>query len=287
MRKKDSSDFYRDSWSLIVKLLSVDRTFCIHHGLYERGVYGHVKAVQNMNEYVGRLIGLDEVDQGGLVLDAGCGIGGATVFLAEKYPAVRFTGITFGSEQVKVAEDLAQVRGVAGTTKFVYGDFCATGFPLDQFDAVFLIESAVYASDKRGLFREMYRVLKPGGVFVVVDVFRTNRPLSPVLETVCRWFCHSWRVPPLRSVDDVTTILDGEGFYDIVMRDLTSHIVPSILRGSVIGIPYIVSMVGKKLFRGSRYVLVDDPRFLAWEAVLCLLLGVYKGIIYAAVTGRK
>ena len=287
MRRKNSNDFYHDSWSLMVKLLQVDRTSCIHHGLYGKGVSGHVQAVHNMNDYVGKLIGLNKVKLGGLVLDAGCGIGGTTVFLAEKYPTVRFIGITIGSEQVKLAKEQAKDTGVAGTTKFVYGDFCVTGFPSNQFDAVFLVESSVYASDKQALFHEMYRVLKPGGVLGIIDVFRTDSTLSPIPARVCQWFCHSWRLPALRSMGDVVNILDDEGFNEIVTKDLTNQIIPSILRVCAIGMPYIVSMVGKKLIRGRKYVLVDDPRFLAWEGVLCLFLGIYKGIIYAAVSARK
>ena len=49
MKKTDTIDFYHKNWPLIVKLLKTDKTYCIHHGLYDKGIHTHIQSVENMN----------------------------------------------------------------------------------------------------------------------------------------------------------------------------------------------------------------------------------------------
>jgi tocopherol O-methyltransferase len=286
MLSDGSSDFFCKNWLPMVRLFQVDKTYCIHHGLYERGVYGNVQAILNMNDLVGRLLGMNEGDEHLCLLDAGCGFGGITIFLAKRYPGSRFMGITLDPEQVRYAENFAKREGVDGSTEFICGDFCATGFSSDQFDGVFLVESSVYALDKP-LLHEMYRILKPGGIIVIIDVFRTNLVFNALLERTCGWFCRCWKLSGVSRLDDFLKIFQAVGFHDVYVRDLTRNIVPSIVRGYLLGIPYIVSMFFRKLVGWKTYNLVDDPRFLAWESMFCLFLGINRAINYTAVTGKK
>ena len=95
MKKSDNKDFYQKNWQLIVKLLKVDRTHCIHHGYYEKKIRTHLQAVNNLNNLVDSLLGLKKDEtKTKKILDAGCGIGGTVVYLAGKYPNAKFTGIT-------------------------------------------------------------------------------------------------------------------------------------------------------------------------------------------------
>jgi len=48
-----------------------------------------------------------------------------------------------------------------------------TGFSSNKFDAVFSIESFSYAPQKHVFIQEMFRILKPGGLIVIIDGFRT------------------------------------------------------------------------------------------------------------------
>ncbi|MBU0496594.1 MAG: methyltransferase domain-containing protein [Candidatus Thermoplasmatota archaeon] len=288
MRSGTSSDLYRDNWSVIVKLLQVDKTHCIHHGLYEKGVFGHVSAVRHMNDFVGCLLGLD-MQQCGIkkVLDAGCGVGGVSIYLAQKYPDVRVVGITNVVEQVRMAEGLAQEEGVGASTEFLVGDFCDSGFSSNGFDGVFLVESLGYVADQMRLVREMYRVLKPGGTLVVIDVFRTPVQLHGFLLMLYDCFCKCWGLSGVWRLEELVGILKEEGFCDIGIRDLTGNVVLGIVRGSVFGVPYLVSLMGSKVVRGKSFSMGEDPRFVAVESFFCMMLGIAKGITYTAVTATK
>jgi len=134
MKKKDFSDFYQKNWPLIVKLLKVDKTHCIHHGFYEKGIHSHIKSVLNMNDFVGRLLKLDsknnKINQ---VLDAGCGIGGTIIHLAKKYPKINFFGITIVPTHVEIARNLAKENQVENNSNFFLKDFTKTSFSSNQF----------------------------------------------------------------------------------------------------------------------------------------------------------
>src|SRR4030042_3057740 len=203
MGKDDVTYFYRKSWSVIVKLLCVDKTYCIHHGYYEKGIRTYVQSVLNMNDFIGRLLQLEtKGNQIKQVLDAGCGIGGTVIYLAKKYPNVKFQGITIVPEHIKIAKNLAKENQVANNTDFIQADFIDTDFPANQFNAIYLIESASYAQKKQMLIHALHRILKPGATLIIVDCFRTTILLNQLLNRFYIWFCKAWGIPNLISVDE-------------------------------------------------------------------------------------
>ena len=288
MGKDDVTYFYQKSWSVIVKLLCVEKTYCIHHGYYEKGIRTYVQSVLNMNDFIGRLLQLEtKGNQTKHVLDAGCGIGGTVIHLAKKYPNVKFQGITIVPEHVKLAQNLAKENQVTSNTDFILADFNDTGFSADQFDAIYLIESACYAQKKQMLIHEMHRILKPGGTLVIVDCFRTTVLLNQVLNRFYLWFCSAWGLPSLISIDECEDFLKTRGFQNIVMKDLTKNVMRTILRCDILGLPYIFSILFRRMIQGKRYRLEDDPAFLAAASFCSSIIGLKKGITYSAITAMK
>ena len=286
MRHRDPNDFYRKNWPLIVKLLQVDKTHCIHHGYYEKGIRTHIQSVLNMNDFVGRLLELDSKDKKiKKILDAGCGIGGTAIYLAKKYPNINFTGITITPEHLDMAKNLAKEKQV--NTDFILKDFINTGFPSNQFDAIYLVESSCYAPKKQILIREMYRILKPGGLLVIIDVFLTNVHLNPFLKNVYVWFCKGWGLSNLITLAEFRDYLKTEGFHEIVTRNLIKNVTRTILRGDVLSIPYLFSIIINKIILGKNYQIEEDLKFSGTVPVLTTILGIKKGITYNAVTAIK
>ncbi|MBN1859824.1 MAG: methyltransferase domain-containing protein, partial [Candidatus Thermoplasmatota archaeon] len=134
MTSRDPTDVYQTTWPLIVKLLNVDTTHCIHHGYYDKGIRTHHQAVQRMNDLVGQLLGLHTTTIT-TVLDAGCGVGGTVLHLAKKHPTIHFTGITTIPEHITTAQHLAEEHHVEHNTTFHQQDFMHTSFPDHSFDA--------------------------------------------------------------------------------------------------------------------------------------------------------
>ena len=285
---RNSIDFYRDNFPLIEKLLQVDQTHCIHHGYYEKGIRTHVQSVFNMNDFIGRLLKLDsEINKGKKILDAGCGIGGMVVYFAQKFPDIKFTGINIVSDHIEMAKNLAKEKNVFSNTDFFVKDFVDADLSSNHFDAIYLMESSCYALQKQMLIREMYRVLKSGGVLVITDVFRTPVQLNPFLTNIYDSFCKGWGISDLIDIEKFILYLEKEGFHNIVNKAITKQVTRTILRGDVFSIPYIVSMMSKKIFLGKKYQMTKDLQFPGISPVLTSILGLKKAITYNVVTAMK
>jgi ubiquinone/menaquinone biosynthesis C-methylase UbiE len=197
----------------------------IHHGFYERGIRTVTEAELNMNNYVGRLLDLDELNKTeGKVLDAGCGFGGTSIYLAKRYHNIKFVGINLVSRQVYLAKKLAREKGVDSNTEFITGDYCETGLLDNFFDYVFALESACYSIDKKKFIQEVARVLKSNGKFVILDGFVTKKNLPMFLQVAYKYYCDIWLVSDFIILEDFLSNLKSAGFDDFEVKDITNNI---------------------------------------------------------------
>ena len=163
------------------------------------------------------------------VLDAGCGVGGTAIALAEAH-GVRVTGLTICEPHIAVAAEHAEERGVGHLVEFRYGDFMDLPFADASFDAVLNHESFCYAEDKVAYLRGAYRVLKPGGRWQALEGLLGATPLSEEQEANHATAQRGWRMPPLEALEDVLTALEEAGFVDIREQDLSSEAAPATKR---------------------------------------------------------
>ena len=76
----------------------------VHFGYYDHEVKTHHEALLNLNKIMAIK---SEVKNGDIILDAGCGQGGSSVWLAENYN-VKVSGITLVPHQVEKAKKHAR-----------------------------------------------------------------------------------------------------------------------------------------------------------------------------------
>lgn len=160
------------------------------------------------------------------VLDAGCGVGGTAIILAETY-GVRVTGLTNCEPHVEAAGEQARRRGVDHLVEFHYGDFMAFPFADASFDAVLNNNSFCYAPDKLAYLQGVRRILKPGGRWQAVDILTGDAPMSETQETYRTNVEQGWLLPPVASWPDVAAALEGAGFDQLECQDLSSEVLHS------------------------------------------------------------
>lgn len=119
-----------------------------------------------------------EWDGKGKLLDIGCGSGAMAIKAARRFPAAQVVGVDYWGFSWDYAkeqcEQNAVLEGVSGRTSFQHGDAADLAFADDTFDAVvsnFVFHEVKSQPDKLELIREALRVLKPGGVFALEDIF--------------------------------------------------------------------------------------------------------------------
>jgi SAM-dependent methyltransferase len=103
------------------------------------------------------------------VLDVGSGVGGPARFLAATY-GCRVVGVDLSEPFVDAASYLTERTGQSGQVSFETASALDLPFDDGRFDAVLLQHVAMNISDRVRLYREIRRVLKPGGRFATYDV---------------------------------------------------------------------------------------------------------------------
>jgi SAM-dependent methyltransferase len=99
------------------------------------------------------------------LLDVGCGSGGVTLHLLEGHGLAHATGFDVERPVIEAARQRAERRGLVGRATFVQAPPGPLPFADAAFDIVFSKDALLHVPDKDFVFAEIFRVLRPGGVF--------------------------------------------------------------------------------------------------------------------------
>jgi len=208
---------YRDSWDL-------DNSLSIHYGYWDDKVRSFPASLVRMNEVMAEQAG---ILPGEKVLDAGCGVGGSSIFLASVRGAT-VTGITLSGRQVQKATDNAKGKGSHGNIDFQVMDYCNTSFPDESFDIVWGCESICYAGNKEEFIKEAWRLLKPGGRLIVADGFVTEYQNND--NSVIRQWLDGWQVNYLETPQRFAGFMEKTGFKNVSYRNISKFTASSSKR---------------------------------------------------------
>jgi SAM-dependent methyltransferase len=103
------------------------------------------------------------------VLDVGSGLGGPSRYLAWRY-GCHVSGVDLTAEFVRVAEMLTRRTGLTERVDYRQGNALDLPFAEMSFDVVWSQNAAMNIADRDRLYREMRRVLKPGGKLALQEV---------------------------------------------------------------------------------------------------------------------
>lgn len=199
----------------------------MHHGYYGADGKQPKERRQAQIDLIEELLKWANLPQANQILDVGCGIGGSSLYLAEKFTASA-TGITLSPVQADRANERAAAAGWRDRACFQVADALAMPFADQSFDLVWSLESGEHMPDKQKFLQECYRVLKPGGMFL----FATwcHRPTPPALtpaeqqhlEKIYQVYC----LPYVISLPEYEKMAQDLGFQHIQTADWSEAVAP-------------------------------------------------------------
>jgi cyclopropane fatty-acyl-phospholipid synthase-like methyltransferase len=216
--------YYDETWLDYRLLWITPATPAIHFGYWDEKTKRHEVALCNLNRVLATHVG---ITSGQRILDAGCGVGGSAIWLAETFD-VEVVGITLVASQVARARGYAAARGVTNRVTFAQQSYLATTFSPASFDVVWGMESACHAPDKRRFLAEARRVLRPGGRLGLIEYMRVERQFSPADEALLQSWLAGWAIPHLATHNQWISWARELGFSQIETVDITENVVPSL-----------------------------------------------------------
>ncbi|WP_456445880.1 class I SAM-dependent methyltransferase [Thiolapillus sp.] len=176
------------------------------------------------------------------VLDVGCGIGGAVRFVAHRM-GCRVTGIDITPEFIQTAETLSDAVGLQGSTRFDTGSALSLPYEDESFDRLITLHAAMNIVERPLLYREMARVLKPGGKMALYDVMRLR---DGELRFPVPW-ADTPDISHLLTPEETRTLLQEAGL-TVLQEEDRSVIAPAFFNRVLSDAP---------LTAGSRNAMVD------------------------------
>lgn len=189
----------------------------VHHGLWQHGNESVEEAVEKLVDVVAAQAG---VCAGSQVCDIGCGYGATARQLVRMHNA-RVTALTIATRQYEFARN---VEPTASNPEYLLRDWLENRLPAATFDAAIAIESTEHMPDLRGAFREVARVLKPGGRLVVCAWLAAPRPRSWEVRHLLRPICVEGRLPGMATASEYQELIEDAGLTIENVADLTAKV---------------------------------------------------------------
>lgn len=230
---KDIAAYYDTTQNHYEKWWNLKQTQALHYGIWDNNTKNFTEALLNTNKI---LIETAQINAADYVLDAGCGIGGSSIYIA-KNTGARVKGISLSEKQVKQANRSAIEQKLDNLASFKVMDFTKTSFPDASFDVIWACESVCHANNKYDFLKEAFRILKKGGRLVMADFFLTKQNQNDKKQRIKKW-CNTWSVPNLISSELFINHASDIGFSSNQEFDYTKQIKKSSKR------MYFASLIG-------------------------------------------
>ena len=177
-----STDHYYEVMNNALKRVNNDDFTMLHYPLYINKSDTFLKAQENLTDHcISGLVSLENKT----ILEIGCGNGVQTKYILNKYNPKSITGIDLNEENIKIANQEKERRGIKNAHFRVDDAQQLSKFEDDSIDVIINIESAFHYPDKPLFLKQLFRVLKPGGHFLIADILTSHKKK--------KWFKKSWK----------------------------------------------------------------------------------------------
>ena len=103
------------------------------------------------------------------IAELGCGGGRNTVQLLKKFPKAKVTALDYSQTAVEKTKHIGRQAIQAGRLQVIWGNVSHLPFQAEVFDLITAFETVYFWPGPVESFREVWRVLKPGGMFLIVN----------------------------------------------------------------------------------------------------------------------
>lgn len=172
------------------------------------------------------------------ILDVATGTGDLAIAMAKAIPGARITGIDLSEGMLAVGRGKVNHESLADRVEFMQADCLALPMPDNTYDCVTVAYGVRNFERLAEGYREMLRVLRPGGMLAVLEL---STPTSPLVRPFYRLYtrgiiplagrliskdtrAYSYLPESIAAVaqgDDMLDIARGAGFTDTAFRPMT------------------------------------------------------------------
>ena len=110
------------------------------------------------------------------VLDLGCGPGDVMIRLARACPSLKITVVDGSPAMIQLVQSAIEESGLSMTITALQGYVPGLPLPVGHFDAVLSKDFLHHLPDPMALWREVRRLIRPGGFICVMDLWRPDSP---------------------------------------------------------------------------------------------------------------
>jgi tocopherol O-methyltransferase len=195
----------------------------MHHG-YWNGPDDAKSPKQAQIDLMEELIRLaPRLSPGSRVLDMGCGIGGSSTYLAQRY-GFDVTGITLSPVQAERARERAKSLGLESKVNFQVTNALKTPFATHSFDLIWSLESGEHMADKKQFLEECYRLLKPGGTLLFATWCCKDGALTAREEKILTEIYRMYHLPYVLSIEAYDQLMEDVGFMPVHSLDWSREV---------------------------------------------------------------
>ncbi len=251
----------------------------IHRSLWTKNAKTLEEALNQVNEYI-----LNEIETAApthaRIADLGCGVGASLMHISPRLKSPEIAlGITLSRVQAQLARQFSKASGLDGQIKFLEGDFTSVPLASGSLDVIYSVEAVVHAQEPDQYFREVGRLLRAGGKLILVDDYRTARPLSFNENKWLTAFRNGWHVPGVMTVEQAQAFAEKCHLRFVKNDNLTPYLrlrnLPSfvafglLLIGNVLPLRHatLPAMLGSLALQQCLHMNVIEYRFLVFERI--------------------
>jgi phosphoethanolamine N-methyltransferase len=167
------------------------------------------------SEEVAKIVGGIDLT-GKEVLDIGVGLAGPACLLVEEHNAERVIGIDVENPVLKRAAETVDAHGLQNRVVLKLVEPGPLPFADESFDFVFSKDAIIHIPDTEALFREIYRVLRPGGWIAISDWYCDDKPFT---DEMTAWVKKLDLGLAMKPLDTDRARIVAAGFVDVEILD--------------------------------------------------------------------